>query len=226
MRCHYQKHVGALCPNAGKEPLNCDTSCPLDVKSKAVEGVRKKCIILNGPPGCGKDTIAKLLVEQGFSKFENKAPMFDVALAMTGIDRKKWFRRYNNREKKELPWDELNGMSCREFMIWISEDVMKPRLGDNIFGKLAAKAALATPGSVVFSDGGFQSEMKCLQDAFGKENVLLVHLFRDGYSFDTDSRNYLKPEGSHYFPLHLISNMPNLAATDILLRVKEMDVAE
>ena len=181
----------------------------------------RKCIILNGPPGCGKDTLAKLLYPHGYVQCENKESMHDIALAMSGIDRKRWFRRYNNREKKELPWDELNGMSCREFLIYISEVCVKTAFGNAQFGKLATRAALSKNSNVVFSDGGFQEEMAMLQEGFGVENVILVQLFRTGHSFDGDSRNYLKPAGSHCLPLNLVAGRPELAVDAILSFIGE-----
>lgn len=177
----------------------------------------KKCVILNGPPGCGKDTIAKLLVEQAdFSQCENKESIFDIAIAMTGLSREEWFARYRDRELKEKPWDRIKGYSQRALLIYISEECVKPYLGKAWIGKLAAEAAYNKPGNAVFSDGGFQEEMGELQQKFGKENVLLVQLFRPGFSFDGDSRNYLKPNGSPCLPLQLIPGLPDAAVTEIL----------
>lgn len=210
-QCDKSKHLGTGCP-LGSTPasLVCASSCPLDKKQA------RKCVILNGPPGCGKDTISKLLLAHGFAQCENKESMHDIALAMSGIDRKRWFRRYNNREKKELPWDELNGMSIREFMIYISEVCVKTAFGNAQFGKLATRSALSKNSNVVFSDGGFQEEMGMLQEGFGADNVLLVQLFRAGHSFDGDSRNYLKPAGSPCLPLYLHEGDPDSAVACIL----------
>lgn len=178
----------------------------------------RKCIILNGPPGVGKDTLAGLLVAMGdFSQCENKTTLHEIALAMTGLAPEVWYERYNNRELKEVPWEELGNMSQRNFFIHLSENVVKPIMGLDQFGRLSARRAAKCPGNVVFSDGGFQPEMGCLQEAFGVENVFLVRLARHGYSFEGDSRNYLQPEGSPFIDLRLHEGGASQAA-DLIYR--------
>lgn len=150
-------------------------------------------IILNGPPGCGKDTIAEEMRDTlGFHKCRFKEPMFTIALAASGISEEDWWSRYNDRSLKEEPWDRLGGLSCRKFLIKISEEWIKPMFGQNAFSKLAFSQV--KPGVSVFSDGGFPDEFSEMVSEFGRRNVKLVRLHREGYSFEGDSRDYLHGE--------------------------------
>jgi hypothetical protein len=106
-----------------------------------------------------------------------------------------WFQRYNNRVLKETPWSRLGGLSQREFLIKISEEWVKPIFGKDYYGKVAGEAAdneLLWDHNVVFSDGGFQEEFDTIKSIVGKENILLVRLYREGASWEGDSRGYLK----------------------------------
>jgi len=185
---------------------------------------KRTCVILNGPPGVGKDTIAQLLVrEHGFVQCENKTPLHQLGAILHGSDPAEWVELYNGRDFKEAKNEDLGGMSPRELYIWLSEEVIKPKFGKNWFGRMSARNARLTGRDVVFSDGGFQPEYEALQDAFGVENVLLVHLFRPGFSFDGDSRNYLKPAGSPYLALELHEGAPDHARQSIMVAVSVMD---
>ena len=154
------------------------------------ENEMTKLFILNGPAGVGKDTIADIMVEIGVAKekVSFKSPMFNVARGILSMDEFGWFiENYNNRDEKEKHQKILGGKSIREFMIWISESVMKPVFGDDIFGKRLAQSL--GDGCYICADGGFASEIKPLIDA-GVE-VTLIRLHRAGYTFDGDSRSYI-----------------------------------
>lgn len=149
-----------------------------------------KLFILNGPAGVGKDTMADIMVETGVvkEKVSFKSPMFNVARGILSTDEFDWFiENYNNRDEKEKHQEILGGKSIREFMIWISESVMKPVFGDDVFGKRLAQSL--GDGCYICADGGFASEIKPLIDT-GVE-VTLIRLHRAGCTFDGDSRSYL-----------------------------------
>jgi len=166
--------------------------------------MKGKVIILNGPPGSGKDAIASAMSDR-YAKthpmvehLEVKAKLFEQALVMSGIPVYEWIVRYNDRKLKETPWDRLGGLSQREFLIKISEEWVKPIFGRDYYGKVAGEAAadvLLWDNNVIFSDGGFQEEFDAIKSIVGKENILLVRLYREGTSWDGDSRGYLKNPG-------------------------------
>lgn len=162
---------------------------------------RSKIIILNGPPGCGKDTLAELLQRifgTGTAKITTfKEPMFQIAMAMTGMSREEWFAMYNNRDLKERRQRELCDKTVRDFMIWISEGIVKPMFGEEQFGKLASKQ-VQPHGVTIFSDGGFPAEVRELHNNCYKSHMIyIVRLHRGGFSFDGDSRQYLYGERFH-----------------------------
>lgn len=151
-----------------------------------------KVIILNGPAGCGKDTLARALVEIGFAKGTTsfKNPMFNIALAALGPDAyHEFLDGYDDRARKEKPEGFLNGLSRRQFMIAISEQFIKPVLGSDYFGKYLAENLPDGDEVFIVSDGGFASEVAPIVAA--GHDVRIVRLHREGYTFDGDSRGYL-----------------------------------
>lgn len=162
-----------------------------------------KIIILNGPAGVGKDTIGgELAAYYDCSLVSFKRPMFGIAASLLGVKAfNEFMEAYNDREQKEMPQSFLDGRTCREFMIWISESVVKPLFGNHHFGKLMSEhVRLYDEGSCfVCTDGGFPDEViQLLEDG---HDVTLVRLFMDGKTFAGDSRNYIRIEKSklpHY----------------------------
>ena len=155
-----------------------------------------RVIVLNGPPGTGKDTIANYLHEIHHNWFHAriKGVLFKQAVEISGISPEEWFDRYNTEGAKELPWIRLGGLSQREFLIKISEEWVKPVFGKTFYGSRAAEDTMQIISQgvdVVFSDGGFQEEFNEIRDTVGPENILLVRLHRDGHTFDNDSRSHL-----------------------------------
>ena len=179
-------------------------------------------ILLNGPAGSGKDTIASMLKEQGHVQqvMQLKEPMFDIAMLASGINPTTWWHYYNDRELKEAPCHRLGGLSFREFMIHISENFIKPVFGDAYFGdQLALKYTNRDPHvtDVAVSDSGFQSELAAVNRAIGPQEVLMVRLWREGYTFDGDSRCYVNPQvGNHFIDVQLVDGYPSQAIGTIV----------
>lgn len=159
-----------------------------------------KIIILNAPPGAGKDTIGELIekwAKKHVVHMSFKAQMFDIARAMLGARNYEAFiEAYNDRNRKERPLKFLNGKSPRQFMIWISEDVIKPQFGNGYFGKRFSDDAKGCEYPIICTDGGFPDEVTAL--ILRGHTVKLCRLHRDGYTFEGDSRNYIHlPVGWH-----------------------------
>ena len=91
-----------------------------------------KIIILNGPAGVGKDTIGNALAaDYNCIPTSFKRPMFEIAASILGVRAFSMFiTAYDDRDQKEQPQSFLGGKTCREFMIWISETVVKPLFGN------------------------------------------------------------------------------------------------
>lgn len=173
--------------------------------------MNRKIVILNGPPGCGKDTIAAQMQQHGFVKQQFKDELFRLALFVSRIPEHKWFARYAT--EKEQPWDLLGGLSQRQFLIRISEEWIKPVFGESYFGTQARNNLQAT--NTVFSDGGFIPEVQPLLSVAGSQ-VILFRLHRDGYSFAGDSRRYVYNSGAIEHDIQLRDGKVREAVAEIL----------
>ena len=127
----------------------------------------KVVLIMNAPPGSGKDTLAgdddwcqrvgdMLLVDYQIDKggpfscdvkhISFKRGMFDILPSILNVgldpdDANEFYDRYDDRALKEQPWDKLGGLSPRQFMIFLSENFMKVVFGKDVFGKFSARLA-------------------------------------------------------------------------------------
>lgn len=176
------------------------------------------CVILNGPPGVGKDTLADLLSKHGFAKHEFKAQLYKETAQLFNVELDEFKRRCTHRELKETPWDKLdhitgNPTTPRQAMIHTSEHYIKPTKGETYFGDAAAQACQdAGESFVVFSDGGFSHEMPPILNLF--KHTIICRLHRPGFDFSNDSRDYL--EGyPNTFDIDLIDGRPDQAITKI-----------
>jgi hypothetical protein len=161
-----------------------------------------KVIILNGPPGCGKDTIANMLckvapVLRGEFKdilYHETAKLlraigndYDVPTEYPSYLEVK--SQNENRDLKEKPW--IGGLSVRRWLQITSEMVVKKDKGSDFFGRAAADLWYGKYIHHVISDGGFIEEVNAVVDKFGPDNVYVVRLHREGFEFGTDTRQYL-----------------------------------
>lgn len=154
--------------------------------------MKKKLIILNAPKGCGKDVAANHLCNLfNYNHVEFKSPVKDLVKAFYNLDEDKhtYFYERDNKEKHQY---ELGGLSIRECYIHVSENVIKPTFGRDVFGTLLAKSL---KGVSVSSDGGFVEEVEAVAKEIGKENILIIQIHADGKTFDGDSRGYLYVDG-------------------------------
>lgn len=152
----------------------------------------KTVIILNGPPGVGKDVTASNLTKAGGTVLSFKTPMFDIARAILGGCVYEYFLDlYGNRILKDVPSPRIGGMSPRQLFIWISESVIKPKFGNTFFGERAVDSvANSDDNLIVFSDGGFADEVRVLVEKTGA-SVRLARLRRGGIGWGEDSRSYI-----------------------------------
>lgn len=149
-----------------------------------------RIVLLNGPPNSGKDVIASHIVETMDGKHvEFKESLFKLVKMLYGISDERFEELYS-RELKEVPMAELGGISIRDAMIHVSEDVVKPNFGNDYFGR-ALSSSIRQGAVNVISDGGFEEEVVPLTMKYGKDNILVIKLYRDGCTFDGDSRDYL-----------------------------------
>lgn len=146
-------------------------------------------IIFNGPPGSGKDEAAAWFKRRGFAHLNFKHFLFKETIKEFDVDTIWFMDGFNNRTIKERPEDELRGMSRREAMIHVSEDIIKPKYGKSYFGDQVAEQ-VDIGEEYVISDGGFVEELQPIIEKIGEENIILVQLVREECSYQNDSRRY------------------------------------
>lgn len=156
----------------------------------------KRIILLNGPPSCGKDSIAQRyieLVDPNACTIKFAQPIRDAAMAT--------FPHLNQRnfeQNKSLPIYPQSEATLRDWMIRFSEVLMKPLLGQSIFGAIATEKInnLEHSGTILVTDCGFLEELMYLLDN-SEYSMLLVKIRRKGTNFVNDSRSYLSPPEHH-----------------------------
>jgi hypothetical protein len=176
------------------------TEAGIEGKTVSTSGFDKQIVILNGPPGCGKDTLA-----DGTHKYFGQRQMFknalyDLTFTHFGLDSTllefEYFKDMlcNDRVLKELPNKlfEYEGkwLSPREALIHTSEVIAKPLFGDDVFGKYLSDKLTAS--RVIITDGGFDAEIESLRKL--GYFIKIVQLHGRG-NFDGDSRGYISKEG-------------------------------
>lgn len=93
-------------------------------------------------------------------------------------------------------------LSIRQAMIYVSEIVVKPRWEQDWFGQERVRKIKMFEESLdeylklLFCDDScaFVEELVPLIEYLGQENILLIRIHRDGFTFDGDSRSYI-PNG-------------------------------
>ncbi len=159
-----------------------------------------KVILFNGPKGCGKDDAVKHcqmdVLDATSSHIKMAHPLYYGIQELFSIDSDDWYYNYNYR--KDIPSPLLMGMSPREALIWLSEEIMKPKFGSDFFGNVAGRKVVKffnkePDGIVLMSDAGFNDEVKAMVNMVGSEYCYLVRIYNNS-DFTGDSREYVDPQ--------------------------------
>lgn len=154
-------------------------------------------IFLNGPRKSGKDTAAKFIMQE-FALDARQAkfaqPLKLAAAAMFNVNQGE-FRKFEaiGSNYKTEPLAKLFGMSWVDILIWMSEGCMKEKFGKDVFGLLMLSYLMQPTMTkmTVISDCGFADELTPVVQFYGAKNCHLFRIYRDGCSFDGDSRQYV-----------------------------------
>lgn len=151
----------------------------------------------NGPPQCGKDTLARLFAEVVKAKHPHlrvlmvplSNPLRFVAHAM--IARVYSAALYESFKKETFP--QFGGRTGRQLMIDVSESFLKPVYGQSIMADmLIQEVSNLRADLVLIPDSGFQCEVQPIIDWVGYDKFLVCRVHRDGCSFENDSREWVE----------------------------------
>jgi hypothetical protein len=141
-----------------------------------------KVVLLNGPAGCGKDTLAKLAIQRwGGVEEKFSRPLKQAYLAINpGAN-------LEDRELKELH---------RQNLIALSEEYVKPIFGKSHFGNVLLarikdkQPLLSRVGPRIFwiSDSRFEEEAMPILMAYP---TAIIRIERNGRGYESDSGGYL-----------------------------------
>jgi hypothetical protein len=183
-----------------------------------------KIIAINGAPRSGKDTAARII--RNFARKRALQPLLSLGLATTPsivIQEINSMVRvcgmsYALKEIthamygvaaahgafehcKDEPSPVFAGMSPRQAYIFVSEKLMKPTMGDDVFGRIfvrrnsvvAQSTTQERPGLIIVPDAGFAGEWGPVVDHYGPANMLLLRIHAEGrgVTFKGDSRSYI-----------------------------------
>lgn len=159
-----------------------------------------KIVILNGPPGCGKDTIAVQLIDYFMMMHGRKVRFCQFKDALYRETQKYYgipdaeMDMFVDRLKKETPNSLLNFITPRQGLIHVSENEIKSKFGQAFFGVEALKFVDKHEKNFdmfVFADGGFIAEIDSLSK---HHDVVVLKLHHGSLNFSKDSRRYFTEE--------------------------------
>lgn len=185
----------------------------------------KKIIIINGPPGVGKDTAAGAIMafinaNEPWKQprlIKVSEPIKKATHVLFGVDTWAWdhFDKEGLQLQKNVPCGELFGESPRDAYIAVS-NYAKEKFGDEFFGWIARrKMAQMKTAMTYIIDGGCLEEMPPIVEYLGAENVLVLEIHASGKDFVGDSRGYLGDALREKYPKIKIQRVFNEFSEDI-----------
>lgn len=196
-----------------------------DKKPEVIDNTWKRVIIINGPPGVGKDTAAGAIMAFIVANEPWKQPRLlkiaepikKAAHMLFGLDSYSWdhYDKEGFQKHKDVPCGEFLGDSPRTAYIAIS-DYAKSKFGEEFFGWIARRkmAAMKTAGVFVL-DGGIAEELPPVIDYVGAEHVLILEIHSVGKTFENDSRGYIGEELKDKYPNIKVQRVFNEFSDDI-----------
>lgn len=167
-------------------------------------------IMFNAPPRAGKDTACKILMRR-FPESVNyeyfKEYLYKESAKVLGLDFNFWASVCQSGDLKDKPMlqiqtDETNPLvTPRDILINVAENILKPKHGKDCIANATAhkiaktiqqfKAEKGYNPIIVVPDLGFPYEADAVRTIIPSAEVAVVHIKREGYTFEGDSRNYV-----------------------------------
>ena len=206
-----------ILPNFGKLMTEIKAEKTADEKAMETEKTFKikkldkpLVVLFNGPPRSGKDSACEIIMEHfpevHYAYF--KEVLYKESAKILGLDFNFWASVCQNGDLKDKPMITTvageNGalMTPRDILIYLAETVLKPKYGrdfiaretaDTIAGLIQLQREQSNEAAViVVPDLGFDYEIDTVRDMLPNVHVISVAVHRPGFTFEGDSRNYVK----------------------------------
>jgi hypothetical protein len=154
----------------------------------------KSAILFNGPPRAGKDTASEALIAalphtSRIMKFTE--PVKNLTHRQFGLA----VRHDHFEPVKDTPLAEFGGLTPREAYIQTSTK-LKAEYGFDVVARLFVETMDQAEEEIIINpDLGYDYEGLAVVERLGAERVLLVHVEREGHTFDNDCRNWVHLSG-------------------------------
>lgn len=187
-------------------------------KTFKIKNLDKPVVVLfNGPPRSGKDSACEIIIkhfpEVHYAYF--KEILYIETAKILGLDFNFWAKVCQNGDLKDISMLTMSAgetgalMTPRDILIYIAEKVLKPKHGKDFIARMTADSIIDLiklqrvrsnePAVVVVPDLGFDYEIDTVRKMIPDAHVISVAVYRPGFTFEGDSRNYVKDPG---FGLH------------------------
>lgn len=163
-------------------------------------------IFINGHKRSGKDTLGHIFArDHGAAIHKAAEPLYKAIQETFSLSPMQWASLYV--ESKETPCEELWGLSPRQAMIWLSEEVIKPRFGEHFFGyQLAMRINTCGDDLIVVTDSGMIREVESCIENTPTYKHHLINIQRDGTNGKNDSRVIITPNDVAVDTHHVVEN--------------------
>jgi hypothetical protein len=154
-----------------------------------------KIFLLNGPPSCGKDTMANVIVrnDPSFTKGSFAYPIKQANKQLFNLSDEQYASIDGIYKDKKMAI--FGGKSWRQVNIDFTEKYLKKEYGKGIAGKLFIDRLRnirfnANIQNIVVSDTGFYEELEEVCAVFDPKEVYVIRIARKNKTFTGDSRSY------------------------------------
>lgn len=222
----------ALLPNLGRTMSEIQAEKEAEQRTMGTEKTFKiknldkpLVVLFNGPPRSGKDSACEIIMrhfpEVHYAYF--KEVLYKESAKILGLDFNFWASVCQNGDLKDKPMltvsaGETGGvMTPRDILIYLAEKVLKPKYGQDFIARETANTIAELiqfqreqsneEAVIVVPDLGFDYEIDTIRKMIPDAHVISVAVHRPGFTFEGDSRNYVKGLN---FGLHNTENYEDL----------------
>lgn len=167
-------------------------------------------VLFNGPPRSGKDSACEIIMkhfpEVHYAYF--KEVLYRESAKILGLDFNFWAKVCQNGDLKDSPMLTMSAgetgalMTPRDILIYLAEKVLKPKHGKDFIARKTAETISDLiqfqreqsneEAVIVVPDLGFDYEIDTVREMIPNAHVISVAIHRPGFTFEGDSRNYVK----------------------------------